>query len=336
MALPTAAILGRASQIEALRAQIERLASFDAPGNPHVPTVLLLGETGTGKGLVARVVHDCGPRRAAPFVDVNCAAIPEAMLEAELFGFEAGAFTDAKRAKPGLFEAASGGTLFLEGLAQMPPSIQVRLLAALEQGEIVRQGATKPRPIDVRCVAASSRPLAEEVAEGRVNQELARRLAGFTLDLPPLRERAEDVAGLARLFLGRFAGPGRSPPALSPEALALMRSYSWPGNVRELRNMIERAALLCERHTITEENLPAARMRRSAWPIVPALVTMPIQRAAAGAASGRSLDQRDRQALIDALRRCHGNPIRAAELLHMPPRRFRELMIQLKVSPTGG
>jgi two-component system, NtrC family, response regulator AtoC len=295
--------------------------------------VLIVGEAGSGKHLLAESIHRLSRRGDQPFVSLDGAAFAERRLEAELFGDEGE--TGAGAARVGALEAASGGTLFLEGLAQMPPSIQVRLLAALEQGEIVRQGATKPRPIDVRCVAASSRPLAEEVAEGRVNQELARRLAGFTLDLPPLRERAEDVAGLARLFLGRFAGPGRSPPALSPEALALMRSYSWPGNVRELRNMIERAALLCERHTITEENLPAARMRRSAWPIVPALVTMPIQRAAAGAASGRSLDQRDRQALIDALRRCHGNPIRAAELLHMPPRRFRELMTQLKVSPTG-
>jgi two-component system, NtrC family, response regulator AtoC len=296
--------------------------------------VLIVGEAGSGKQLLAEGLHRLSQRGDQPFVSLDCGAFRERRLEAELFGQDHDD-TGAGPPRVGALEAASGGTLFLEGVAQLPPSIQAKLLEALEHGQIVRQGGSKPRPIDVRCLVASGRPLAEEVAEGRFNEALGARLTGFALELPPLRERSEDIPGLARLFLGRFGGPAKSPPALAPEALALMRSYSWPGNVRELRNMLERAALLCDRDTITEENLPAARMRRSAWPIVPAHVTMPIMRTAAS--TGKTplpiVDQQDRQALVDALRRCHGNPIRAAELLHMPPRRFRDLMIQLKISP---
>src|SRR5215468_8770609 len=147
---PADTILGSAGQIVALRAQIERLASFDTPGNPHVPTVLLVGETGTGKGLIARVIHDSGPRAGGPFVDVNCAAIPEAMLEAELSGFEAGAFTDAKRSKPGLFEAASSGTLFLDEIDSMPGPVQSKVLKAIEEKVVRRLGAVAPRVVDVK------------------------------------------------------------------------------------------------------------------------------------------------------------------------------------------
>ena len=282
--------------------------------------VLIVGEAGSGKRLLAEAIHRLSQRGDQPFVSLDCEAFPDRRrLEAELFG---------------ALEAASGGTLFLEGVARMPPSIQDRFLQALERGQVERQGAAKPGPIDVRCVAASGRRLAEDVAEGRFRDGLCRRLAGFTLEVPPLRERTEDIASLARLFLGRFAGPAKSPPALTPEALALLRSYSWPGNVRELRNMIERAVLLCEGGTITEASLPSARMRRSAWPIMPSQVTSPILPTPAAAAADE-LNEGDRQAVIDALRRCRGNPTRAAELLQMPARRFRELMLQLKISAAG-
>ena len=294
--------------------------------------LLIVGEAGSGKQRLAEDIHRLSQRGDQPFVSLDCGAFPERRLEAELFGHEGDA--GAGQAKVGALEAASGGTLFLEGVARMPLPIQDRLLQALEREQVVPQGAARSRPIDVRCVAASGRHLAEDVAEGRFREQLCTRLTGFTLEVPPLRERTEDIASLARLFLSRFAGPAKSPPALTPEALALMRSYSWPGNVRELRNMIERAVLLSEGGAITEANLPSARMRRSAWPIMPGDVTRPIMPTPA-AARADELDQPDRQAVIDALRRCRGNPTRAAELLQMPMRRFRELMLQLKISAAG-
>src|SRR5215813_12186488 len=173
---PTDTILGSASQIIALRAQIERLASFDAPGNPHVPTVLLLGETGTGKGLVARVMHESGPRAGGPYVDVNCAAIPEPMLEAELFGFAAGAFTDAKRAKPGLFEAASGGTLLLDEIDALPLALQGKLLTVIEEKRVRRLGAVVERPVDVKLIVATQAEMSVLVGEGQLRGDLYQRL----------------------------------------------------------------------------------------------------------------------------------------------------------------
>src|SRR5437016_11733612 len=160
----TSEIIGDAPAIASLRAQVERLAAFDRPGSPHVPTVLLQGETGTGKGLVARLVHESGPRAGGPFVDVNCAAIPETMLEAELFGFEAGAFTDARKAKPGLFEAAAGGSLFLDEVDALPLALQAKLLKAIEEKSVRRLGAVAPYRIDAKLIAATQKHLRELVA----------------------------------------------------------------------------------------------------------------------------------------------------------------------------
>jgi two-component system response regulator AtoC len=296
--------------------------------------VLIVGDAGSGKQLLAEGIHLQSPRGSQPFVALDCAAFPERRLEVELFGQD----HDGREARPGkpkvgALEAASGGTLLLKGVAQLPLSIQDRLLETLARGQLERPGAARPLPIDVRCVAASWRRLEEDVAEGRFREALSTRLAGVTLELPPLCDRAEEIASLARLFLGRLAGPGRAPPALSREALALMRSYSWPGNVGELRNVVERAVLLCEGGTITEAHLPSARMRRRAWPMLPAQVTSLIKPTPAAAI--HELDQRHRQIVIDALRRCHGHPIRAAELLRVSPRRLRELMLELKISPAG-
>src|SRR5438093_13315620 len=169
------AFVGSASAIVALREQIAHLAAFDRPGNPHVPTVLLQGETGTGKGLVAHLVHESGARAKGPFVDVNCAAIPETMLEAELFGFEAGAFTDARRAKPGLFEAAAGGTLFLDEIDALPLSLQHKLLKAIEEKRIRRLGAVRERLVDVKLIAASQADLTARVSDGCFRADLYHR-----------------------------------------------------------------------------------------------------------------------------------------------------------------
>lgn len=199
-----ASILGNSRQIESLRAQIERLRGFDALGNPRVPTVLLEGETGTGKGLVARVMHDSGPRTGGPFVDVNCAAIPESILEAELFGFEAGAFTDAKRAKPGLFEAASGGTLFLDEVDSLSGPVQGKLLKAIEEKRVRRLGAVEAHDIDVKLIAATQKDLRQLVGSGAFRADLYHRIALLVLVLPPLREREDDVLLLAEHFLQSY------------------------------------------------------------------------------------------------------------------------------------
>jgi transcriptional regulator with PAS, ATPase and Fis domain len=194
---PTDRIVGNTPAIQTLRAQIRHLASFDTVGNAFVPTLLLQGETGTGKGLVARVIHDSGPRAQGPFVALNCAAIPETLLEAELFGFEAGAFTDAKRAKPGLMESAAGGTLFLDEIDTLPLPLQSKLLSVLEEKGVRRLGAVASRQLDVKFIAATSTELSGRVTEGRFRLDLYHRLAVVLLEIPPLRARGEDIVLLA-------------------------------------------------------------------------------------------------------------------------------------------
>src|SRR5439155_19569533 len=242
---PTDRIVGHAPTIQALRAQIRHLATFDTVGSAFVPTLLLHGETGTGKGLVARVIHDSGPRAQGPFLDVNCAAIPETLLEAELFGFEAGAFTDARRPKPGLFQAAAGGTLFLDEIDALPLSLQHKLLKAIEEKRIRRLGAVREHLVDVKLIAATQADLNARVSEGHFRADLYHRLAVILLHIPPLRERGEDMLVLAQEFLRHYAEAHRLiPKQLSPEAEAWLQRYAWPGNVRELSHLIERVTLL--------------------------------------------------------------------------------------------
>ena len=253
---PTECLVGLTPAMAALRAQIRHLVAFDTVGSAHVPTLLLQGETGTGKSLVARVVHDSGPRASGPFVDVNCAAIPETMLEAELFGFESGAFTDAKHAKPGLFEAASGGTLFLDEVDALPLALQGKLLTAIEAKQVRRLGAVAARTVDVKLIAATNAALHESVAAGRFRADLYHRLAVVMLGLPPLRELGEDVVELARVFLWRYTtAHGVQAKRLSAEAMAWLQRYPWPGNVRELSHVMERVTLLHVGEEVDAETL---------------------------------------------------------------------------------
>jgi two-component system response regulator HydG len=226
----------------ALRATLERAARV----LPHADaTVLITGETGTGKELLARAVHYGGPRAAAPFVELNCAAIPAQLLESELFGHERGAFTDAKTAKPGLFEAADGGTLLLDEINRLAPELQSKLLRALEDKTTRRLGATQSRRVDVRIIAATNGDLTTEVRDGRFREDLFYRLNVISLHLPPLRQRGEDVLMLAETFLTRFSTQYRLPqPPLTADARRALLAHSWPGNVRELRNAMERGLLL--------------------------------------------------------------------------------------------
>jgi transcriptional regulator with PAS, ATPase and Fis domain len=218
---PTDRLVGTCPVIAALRAQIRHLAAFDTLGNPAVPTVLLQGETGTGKGLVARVLHDSGPRAQGPFLDVNCAAIPDTLLEAELFGVAAGAFTNAKRAKPGLFEAASGGTLFLDEIDALPLALQGKLLTALEAKRVRRVRAVREQAVDVKVVAATQAELSARVAAGQFRADLYHRLAVLVLTLPPLRDRGADIVYLAQDLLQQYATAHQLPPKqLSQAAVA--------------------------------------------------------------------------------------------------------------------
>ena len=264
----------------ALRAALERAARILPHGDT---TVLIAGETGTGKELVARALHYGGPRAAAPFVELNCAALPPQLLESELFGHERGAFTDARSAKPGLFEVAAGGTLFLDEVHQLALELQSKLLRAIEQKNIRRLGATAARKVNVRIIAATNADLPAEVHAQRFREDLYYRLNVFTVTLPPLRERGNDVLLLAAAFLRRFAAQYNVPePALTSDVRQALLAQPWPGNVRELRNTIERALLLSPPGTLVLDQ-PTARPAadKGALPFPADLAA--IQRAAATA-----------------------------------------------------
>jgi DNA-binding NtrC family response regulator/tetratricopeptide (TPR) repeat protein/class 3 adenylate cyclase len=303
---PTDRLVGHAPAIQALRAQLRHLAAFDTVGNALVPTLLLYGETGTGKGLVARVIHDSGPRAQGPFVEVNCAAIPETLLEAELFGFEAGTFTDARRAKPGLLESAVHGTLFLDEIDALPVLLQAKLLSVIEEKRVRRLGAVASRQLDVKFIAATASELSGRVTEGHFRPDLYHRLAVVLLEIPPLRVRGEDILVLALHFVRQYAqAHGLPPKQLSREAEAWLRDYDWPGNVRELSHLIERVTLFSREALVTAatlEQLCLPRPRR-----VVQAEALPVRHAA------EPLDEPTR--IRQALSQTGGNVVQAARLL---------------------
>ncbi|RIL06560.1 MAG: DNA-binding response regulator [Proteobacteria bacterium] len=243
-------LIGQSEAMRAVYRTIERVAQSRS-------TVLITGESGTGKELVARAIHDLGPRHDERFVVVNCAAIPENLMESELFGHEKGAFTGATERRIGKFEAAHGGTIFLDEIGELAASVQAKLLRALQDRTIERIGSTQSQPVDVRVLAATNRNLEREVAEGRFRGDLYYRIHVVPIVLPPLRERREDVRLLAESFLERARGESaRGPRRFTPDALAGLERYAWPGNVRELENAIERAVTLGNGDAIELEDLP--------------------------------------------------------------------------------
>jgi two-component system, NtrC family, response regulator AtoC len=248
-------LVGDSPGIRVVRDTVARLLARQQEVR-RLPSILIQGETGTGKGLLARMIHRAGPRPDGPFIDVNCAAIPDTLLEAEMFGFERGAFTDARRSKAGLFQAAHRGTIFLDEVGLLPEGLQAKLLKVLEDRTIRRLGATRDEPVDVWVLTATNEDLKSSIRERRFREDLYHRLAVLTVTLPPLRERGADVATLAEHFLSRVSGeygvPGKS---LAADARAALTAYRWPGNVRELSNVIERAVLMSSANEITAEAL---------------------------------------------------------------------------------
>ena len=300
-----ASVRVKAAAPSATRGALERIEPIVRRVAAGRINVLVLGETGVGKDVLARRLHALSPRAAMPLLAINCGALTESLLESELFGYEKGAFTGALNAKAGLLESANGGTVFLDEVGEMPVTTQVRLLRVLENREVVRVGAVRPRPIDVRFIAATNRSLEAEVAAGRFRGDLFFRLNGIALSLPPLRERLDEIAPLARTFVEEAClAMGRADrPRLGDGALATLLSYQWPGNIRELRNVVERAVLLCDGPEIGREHLPVEKM---------GLVVPPLPREAAAPLSP---NDDGRQRIVDALDECAGNQSQAAKLL---------------------
>jgi two-component system, NtrC family, response regulator AtoC len=282
----------------------------------HDSPVLVTGETGTGKELVARLIHRESPRSGAPFVPVNCGAIPESLLESEFFGHVRGAFSGAHQDRAGLFESAGGGTLFLDEVGELPQTLQVKLLRALQEGEVRRVGSDRTLHVDVRIVAATNQDLEAACREGRFRQDLYYRLAVVPIHLPSLLGRKEEIPDLAHLLLERHAKRLALPvPGIAPSAMALLLEYGWPGNVRELENVLERALVLCEGDEIGADALPEH-------------VRVP-GRTAGARVFGDDLSVKRHAAALEtelirlALERTGGNRTRAAELLELSPRALR-------------
>jgi len=281
--------------------------------------VLILGENGVGKEILARAIHNLSPRANGPFVALNCAALTESLVQAELFGHEKGAFTGALQARAGLLESAGGGTLFLDEIGELPLSMQSKLLRALEERKVLRIGARSEREIDVRFVAATNRDPEKEIERGTFRQDLYFRLNGISLTIPPLRERRLEVPHLARMFLARARAEQAAPAlAIADSTLALLQAYAWPGNVRELKNVIERGSVLCQGDQLLPEHLPPKLQHpEAARPSLerPSSEPPPPLPSASALGSGRSNGADERQSILDALDRCAGNQTRAAELL---------------------
>ena len=316
-------LLGRSEAMQEVFRTLRQVATSRA-------TILIRGESGTGKELAARAIHELGPRAGGPFVAVNCAGIPDTLIESELFGHERGAFTGAHERRVGRFEAASGGTLFLDEIGELAAPVQAKLLRALQERRIDRVGGSAPIEVDVRVVAATHRDLESDIEAGRFRADLFYRINVVQLLLPPLRERREDVRLLALHFLARArAEAGRGPERISPSALAALERFPWPGNARELANAIERAVALSEHLVVELEDLPPAIVSAARTEELRSSVRsgeIGIEAAAAGF---------EREILLEALERCDWNQTRAAEQLRITRRALKLKMDRHGITAPG-
>jgi DNA-binding NtrC family response regulator len=304
------AIIGESAPIRHTMQAVQRAAGSDT-------TVLLEGESGTGKELFARALHALSERVGGPFIAINCAAIPDTLLEAELFGYEKGAFTGAVQRKPGRFELAQRGTLFLDEVGELPLALQAKLLRAIETRRFERLGGTATIQVDVRLVAATNRGLRQAIAARQFREDLYFRLSVFPVTIPPLRDRPEDVPLLARHFVERTCGElGRRPLGLSDRAVEMMRTYRWPGNVRELQNAVERAVILAEGDTIQPGHLNLAGNAVLSTPPVDPWDSIDLDGTLADA-TARVLAEAERRKIQRAIRDAGGDRGRAADLLHL-------------------
>jgi DNA-binding NtrC family response regulator/tetratricopeptide (TPR) repeat protein len=319
---PWSELQGQSPAMEAVRDTVRRLLARQQPGR-RPPAILLQGETGTGKGLLARLIHRLGPRARGEFVDVNCAAIPETLLESELFGYERGAFTDARKAKPGLFQTAHLGTIFLDEVGSLPEALQAKLLTVIEERAVRRLGGTRPEPADAWIISATNADLLSGVRERRFREDLYHRLAVFTLRLPPLRERDGDVPMLAEQYLARVcADYGLPAKTLAADARARLMAHPWKGNVRELFNVIERAALLAEESIITGLHLELGAAPPSSEPAT-------TDAAATAPARPLSLGDAMREHLLATLEQTGWNISRTATILSISRNTLRARMDKL-------
>jgi two-component system response regulator HydG len=306
---PPGGIVGASPLLRRLLERVQRLAAYDT-------TVLITGESGTGKELIARALHDGSNRKDRPFIAVNCAALTESLFESELFGHEKGSFTGANAMKPGLFELAQGGTIFLDEVGELAPAFQVKFLRVLQQREFYRVGGTQARPLDVRVVAATNRDLEQDVGEGRFREDLYHRLNVVPLESPPLRDRQDDIPQLAQYFLQRFAEKSkRAIKGLSPDAMEMLMRYNWPGNVRELENAMERAVVLGDTDWVLPEDLPD--------PLLATALPSPSSK------YEDSIIGAKREAIVEAYRQAKGDYRGAAKILNLHPNYLLRLVRNL-------
>ncbi len=309
-----ASMIGESEPMQRVKALARKVAESPAS------TLLITGESGTGKDLLAKVIHYSSRRAARAFMNITCSAMPETLLESELFGHERGAFTDARQQKRGLFEIADEGTVFLDEIGEMAPTLQAKLLRVLEDRAFRRLGASSDVKVDVRVIAATNRNLEEHVREGRFREDLYYRLNVLRIEMPPLRDRGRDVLLLAQYYIDLFSREfRRRVRSLSPAAEAALVAYTWPGNVRELRNLVERAVLLAESDTLEPADFETVHTVRS--PAAPAAATGEITLPPEGV----NLDDVERRLVTLALERTNGNQTRAAALLglHRDQIRYR-------------
>ena len=306
-------MVGRSAAMEGVRALVRKVALSRS-------TVLIVGESGTGKELVARAIHFASSRAAKPFLPVNCAALAEGVLESELFGHVKGAFTGASSERSGLLVSAGEGTVFLDEIGEMLPATQVKLLRVLQERKVKPVGSTAEVPFEARLLAATNKRLEDEVRAGRFREDLFYRLNVITIELPPLRDRRDDIPELAQFFLSRLGeGLGKSAHRFSDEAMQVLQRYAWPGNVRQLENIVERAVTLAETAVLGADTLPPA-LRGEAPAPAAEIDLLEIQ---AGFSLEKHLDDAERRLLVAALRRANGVKTRAAELLGLTFRSFR-------------